>query len=107
MEEFDFSKLIWGVVIVAYFLMQWMGRKATAMSEQVAQEQGEELEPLFEQEHREVVTFKEAKQSDDRGKDSMQVERGGESESSAEKVDFDLRKAVIMSEVLNPKFKDE
>ncbi len=116
MEGFDYSKIIWGIVIVAYFVVQWMGRKSAA--EQIDDEPQEQHSDVFEFED----DATDPEQPFDRSaRDFSRVVRKEQKSTvttpapapAPKRVDvslkkrFNLRDAVVMSEILNPKFKDK
>ncbi|MFR9603146.1 MAG: hypothetical protein SNG02_04660 [Rikenellaceae bacterium] len=119
MESFDYTKIIWVVAVGAYLFVQIRGRKA--QQQQTSEEEGSvqptDWERLFGEELK-----REEKISGQQDLESPQVEvmpRRSATDFEAPileeepkskptpKVEFDLKKAVIMSEILTPKFKDE
>ncbi len=104
MEDFDYSKIVWLVVVAAYFIMQWFGRKRESKSP-TNEEGGDETSFEF------IESTKQAQRPlESGGVKSCRLEASVESpteEQTHEKTSFDIRQAVIMSEILAPKFKDK
>ncbi len=118
MESFDFTKIIWVVAVGAYLFVQMRGRKAQQQqpSEEEGSVQPTDWERLFGEER-----MREDKISDQQVFESPKIEVMPHRSASdfeaqileeepkskpATKVEFDLKKAVIMSEILTPKFKN-
>ncbi len=119
MGDFDYSKIIWGVVIVVYFIVQWMGRKeaaSTADNELQGEETFEdavefEQEPFNRPEMPRKRSYNRvesgSKQFAEPVAESATESKSVEGDESKGRKRFNLRDAVIMSEILNPKFKDK
>ncbi len=129
MESLDFGKLFWGLVFVAYGVIyvrtslknKNRSNNPTPQSEEDEGYTPAELEQIFREEKQREAEFTQAKRVAVPRKnrtipvvepkmESEVVKSSivGESDEKRESgVDFDLRQAVIMSELLNPKFKEE
>ena len=112
MESFDYSKVIWAVLIAAYFGLQWMGRKARAAEShppiEDSQEQWQEqwgsaadVEPITRATPRPIT--RSVPKRDRVEPPTESIEEAKKEQKSA----FDLRRAVIMSEILAPKFREK
>ncbi len=122
-ESFDCTKIIWGVAIVAYLYFQVKGRRVEKPQELENQPQEgsftpEDMERIFREEkgdESEAVKLSMSQRplSNRIGSkapapnfdESITINQPKVAKQKS--VDFDLKKAVIMSEILTPKFKDQ
>lgn len=116
MESFDLKKIFLGVAAVVYGVVFLKSLFSKNQPPEEVEPSQEDLEREFRiEQERSHQAANQAKRrvrpSTMRVESSPKPQISGESEVDGEKskkrVDFDLRKAVIMSEILNPKYKEE